>query len=71
MSKTHPFQPLDEVSFDLLSCKTAFLGALPSEACRGELLALRRDENFRPACDGSSITVFPDPQFVPISTPIC
>lgn len=72
-----PFEPLDTISFKLLTWKTVFLLAVTSARRAGELHALRVDEPYM-SWSASGVTLFPDLAFLPkvaskfaCSQPIC
>ncbi|KAK7895505.1 hypothetical protein WMY93_020830 [Mugilogobius chulae] len=61
-----PFEPLPDVDIKWLSMKTAFLLAMASARRVGELQALSVHESCcRWNSDGSGVTLWPDPSFVP------
>ena len=61
-----PFEPIQQTLVEALTYKTLVLVALALGACRGELIALRRDRNFIcPAADWSFVLLYSDPSFMP------
>lgn len=64
--RSAPFEPLSEVGLKWLSMKTAFLLAMVSAKRVSELQAFSiKDSCFRWNPDGSGVTLWPDPSFVP------
>ena len=61
-----PFEPIQQASIEALAYKALVLVALMLGARRGELIALRRDQNFiRPVENWSFVLLYSDPFFMP------